>query len=384
MNKTKLTISILCFSLLSIVSCKKEGCMDEYATNYEEKAKKDDPSSCTYAEYDVPTNYEFNGNDGLSSVSYSGQIMRKDMLGELVSHLKTANDTAGVNLNATAMRAMYNNTYTMWNDQDMVGSTKQLENKTATEAARTQFKTWMDEAAAKTSNGDKYHQSDAGLEWTQVIEKGMMCATLAFQAHGNYLAGIEEDDFTTIESGDNYTGAEHHWDEAYGYIFDEQIIPAQTKGRYWAKYMYSVAGDDEGPLNVLGIETAMYNAFKEGRAAVSAGNKRATVEQRDIIQNEIVKMVGGMAIHYLNDTKDYYADFVAGNVDQNKVNHYLSEAYAFIYGLQFVLPSFDSNGMIAGIDSDLVGYTANESAINADIETLRAAIGITAAQAAAL
>jgi hypothetical protein len=304
--------------------------------------------------------------------------MRKDMLGEIVTHLKTANNNVGTTLNAAAMRSMYAGSG--FTNANLNGTTKQLKNKTATSAAKTQFETWMDEAAAKPSNGDKYHQSDEGLEWTQVIEKGIMCATLAYQAHSNYLAGIESDDFTTIETGDNYTGAEHHWDEAYGYIFDSQDIPASSGRRYWAKYLYSV----DGSLASLDIETTMYNAFKEGRAAVSVGNKRATVTQRDIIQNEIVKMVGGMAIHYLNDTKSYYTDFVLGTVNQNKVNHYLSEAYAFIYGLQFVLPSFDSGAMIDAIDANLVGYTADSDAINADIETIRAAIGITAAQALAL
>lgn len=45
----KLSTFILVASFVSFTSCKKEGCMDEKATNYDEKAKKSD-GSCIYPE----------------------------------------------------------------------------------------------------------------------------------------------------------------------------------------------------------------------------------------------------------------------------------------------------------------------------------------------
>lgn len=48
MKRIKLIVGITILSL-TIASCKKEGCMDPVATNYSEKAKKDD-GSCVYPE----------------------------------------------------------------------------------------------------------------------------------------------------------------------------------------------------------------------------------------------------------------------------------------------------------------------------------------------
>ena len=57
---TRLTISAMALGMVvGTASCKKEGCTDEDAINYEEKAKKDD-GSC---EYDV---VEVNGEETVS------------------------------------------------------------------------------------------------------------------------------------------------------------------------------------------------------------------------------------------------------------------------------------------------------------------------------
>jgi hypothetical protein len=61
-NKT-VSLSLILVTALSIglVSCKKEGCTDETATNYDSKAKKDD-GSCVYEEVVTPTNTIVEGN----------------------------------------------------------------------------------------------------------------------------------------------------------------------------------------------------------------------------------------------------------------------------------------------------------------------------------
>jgi hypothetical protein len=47
MNTFKLSLAVMLFSAVAFTSCKKKGCMDEAAVNYDEKAKKDD-GSCNY------------------------------------------------------------------------------------------------------------------------------------------------------------------------------------------------------------------------------------------------------------------------------------------------------------------------------------------------
>jgi hypothetical protein len=95
-------------------------------------------------------------------------------------------------------------------------------------------------------------------------------------------------------------------------------------------------------------------------------------------------MVAGMAIHYLNSTKQKVAD----GESQNKVNHYLSEAWAFIYGIQFCqdadMTPTEVTDILAGIDANFEGFSQSIISINSVIDTIVAATDITAAQAADL
>ena len=197
--------------VLAVSSCAKKGCMDPTAANYDSVAEKDD-GKCDYT-YNVPSEYVFTDGDGNNTVSYSGQTARMDMLSEMVSYLKTANNDASVTLSASDLLAMYDNSYTGWSDADLVGNGKQLKSKTALGDAGIQsmFEGWMNAAAAATpSSNTSYLQDPTGLEWTQVIEKGLMGACFASQMTSNYLAGISSDDNTTIEDGKYYTEMEHH------------------------------------------------------------------------------------------------------------------------------------------------------------------------------
>ena len=71
----KISIVLVAFTLFA--SCSKKGCTDPTAANYDPEAEKDD--GCDYS-YTVPSNYEFTDSDGNSTVSYSGQTARLDML----------------------------------------------------------------------------------------------------------------------------------------------------------------------------------------------------------------------------------------------------------------------------------------------------------------
>ena len=117
------------FIALALSSCSKKGCMDPTAANYDSAAEKDD-GDCDYT-YDVPSEYVFTDGDGNNTVSYSGQTARMDMLSEMVSYLKTANNDASVTLSASDLLAMYDNSYTGWSDTSLVGNGKQLKSKTA-------------------------------------------------------------------------------------------------------------------------------------------------------------------------------------------------------------------------------------------------------------
>ena len=386
MNKVLVILTVA--SLAVFPSCKKKGCTDATATNFDSEAEKDD-GSCEYAPvvtYSTPDTYVFTDADGNNTVSYGGQTARMDMLSEMTSYLKTANTSGGSNqLDAATLLAMYDNSYTGWSDANLVGNGKQLKSKTALGDAgvQAQFETWMTEAAAATppTEDGYYLQAATGQEWTQLIEKGLMSACFASQMTANYLAGITADDNTTPvdpQAGKYYTEMEHHWDEAYGYFTDAVDYPTNGTNRFWGKYANNT-------LNaILGTADAMGEAFRTGRAAISAGVTEDVPAQVAIIQAEARKMVAGMAIHYLNSTKQKVAD----GESQNKVNHYLSEAWAFIYGIQFCqdadMTPAEVTDLLAGIDANFEGFSQSTMSINAVIDMIVAATEITAAQAADL
>lgn len=384
MKFTKNTILIATGLLFVLTGCKKEGCTDPLADNYNEKSKTDD-GSCEYS-YSIPTTYVFTDTDGNNTVSFSGQTARMDMLSEMVTYLKSANgsNASPATLDAATLLSMYDNSYTGWDDAALVGNGKKLKNKTALNdaAIQAQFETWMTEAAAASpSSNGTYLQAATGQEWTQLIEKGLMSACFASQLTGNYLAGITGDDNVTADepaAGKYYTEMEHHWDEAYGYFTDTTDYPAGGTDRFWGKY----ANNTLEP--VIGSATNISNAFRAGRAAIAAdrlnpdaGFTADAVAQAAIIETEVQRMVAGMAIHYLNDVKAK----VAGGIEpQTKINHSMSEAWAFIYGIQFVnnspMNSSTISTILAAIDTDFEGYTQNVTLINADIDAIANAHGL--------
>ena len=351
--------------------------MDPSSTNYNAEAEKDD-GSCE--ELQVPSTYVFTDSDGNSTVSYGGQTARMDMLSEMTSYLKTANTSGGSNqLDAATLLSMYDNSYTGWSDQGLVGNGKQLKSKTALGDAgvQAQFEAWMTEAAAATppTEDGYYLQAATGQEWTQLIEKGLMSACFASQMTGNYLASIESDDNSVAVNpvdGKFYTEMEHHWDEAYGYFTDAVNYPTNGTNRFCGKYANNTLE------TLLGSATTISRAFRTGRAAISAGLTDQVPAQVAIIQEEVRRMVAGMAIHYLNATKQKVAD----GESQNKVNHYMSEAWAFIFGIQFCQnPDMDRNtveGLLEQIDANFEEFSQSTVLINAMIDDIAAASGLEA------
>jgi hypothetical protein len=402
MKKQGFALIIASFTL-SIISCRKEGCTDENAINYSTEAKKED-GSCVYEDdnnYPAPSTYTFTRN-GHSTVDINGQYQRLDMLSEMVEYLKSAN-VAGVSLDATTLKAMYANDNYTWIDLNtlgMTGSSKQLKNKTAYASyngssdigVQNQFIAYFDSVATISANttagqelgtagqagvwpndGKKgpYLMNGKGHEYTQLIEKGLMCAVFMNQMTVNYLAGISNDDNTIIVdsvNGKYYTEMEHHWDEAFGYFTSAVNFPESGTDRFWGEY-------SNGREALLQSATKIVNAFITGRTAIINRDYVLRDKQVTIINSEMEKVAAGTAIHYLNVAK--------ANMTYNTIrNHVISEAVAFINGLKYGYNAINNQGLSANNIENALNYIGDDfnvvtiSGLNNCIDLLASETGL--------
>ena len=196
----------------------------------------------------TPATYAFTDANGNSTVAFNGQAQRLEMLSEMVSLMKSTN-TSGTAINGQTLKNMYANNGITWIDGPglgMTGSSKQLKNKTAATPFGTadptiqnNFEGLMDDMAAlsattqvgnsnggqgqggvvvSTTNPSKmYLQNENGMEYTQLIEKGLMGAVFYNQITLNYLGDgeLDVDNTTPVDpaNGKYYTEMEHAWDE---------------------------------------------------------------------------------------------------------------------------------------------------------------------------
>lgn len=336
--KIKYTL-LIASAALAITSCKKEGCTDSLANNYNEEAKKDD-GSCTYDDdsYTVPTTYSFTDGNGNNTVSYSGQTERLDQLSEMVVVMKSG---ISQSVDAQILNDMFENTGGNGNGNFSFSSTKQLKDK-CFELDQPLFENWIDslakaslsfaqtaadgQAGILTSGTSTYLFDDKGIEYVQLIEKGLMGAVFMNQALNVYFGDgkMDVDNSTAVDAVDGkfYTAMEHHFDEAFGYFGVDVDFPTTIPNRFWGKYCNSQDG-------LLNSNADMMNNFLKGRAAIT---NNALADRDVAIQNirkEWEEISAFQAIKYLDDAVGYF-----GN-DDAKFLHALSEAYAFAWNIRY-------------------------------------------------
>ncbi|MEO0583155.1 MAG: DUF4856 domain-containing protein [Bacteroidota bacterium] len=318
---------------------------------------------------EAPATYSFE-RDGASTVSFSGQTTRIKMATELAGSLKSFDTATEADLlekyrNQTAD----GNDANPYTDADLNASDKSVKSKVAASRdyfssntaiasqIKEDFETWIsaqitevfpaeNEIATAGNPGQLADGSTAryvnaqGLEYDQMIVKGLIGALMTDQALNNYLSpsvldegsNITDNDEGTVVDGKSYTNMEHKWDEAYGYLYgtsQDATEPNATIGAddaFLNKYIGRVEGDDD----FAGIAATIYDAFKLGRAAIVAGDYELRDQQAAIIQEEVSKVIAIRAVYYLQQGKNALA-----NSDFGGAFHDFSEGYGFIYSLQF-------------------------------------------------
>lgn len=324
----KKTITLSLIAALSFTACKKD---------------EENPGSSTPR---IPSTYNF------TNVSYQGQTDRLNMLAELTAEMKKPAN--GEVIDAQKLLDMYANENSPFADADLNASSKDLKSKTfpgatgssipgvdyfeyimnlqATYSA-TNTGAWSPGTPGVATTGSKkYYLSGRGLEYAQIIDKGLMGAVFYYQIAETYTregkigAGVDNE---TVTEGKG-TDMEHHWDEAFGYfgattdLTEDNYQVKLDSGdiRYHAKY--AAKGSNAG-LKTVG---KVMNQFILGRYGIS--NKDYTVRDAAAAQvrAEYEKIMATTAIHYFNGAIDNFAD-------DAKRNHELSEAYAFVFSLYY-------------------------------------------------
>ncbi|NER10727.1 protein of unknown function [Muriicola jejuensis] len=314
---------------------------------------------------DPPATYTFARN-GSTTVDFSGQTTRLLMGGELEQALKDPSQTVASLQAKYAHQAGVAN----FNDADLNASDKNLKTKTAASAEffssnsaaqadiRADFDSWLEAQATEVfrnwntaaapgiagqiaDGSSTRYVSGSGLEYDQLVIKGLMGAVMTDQALNNYLSplvldegdNVSNNDSGVTEDGKNYTTMEHKWDEAYGYVFGLNADPANPNNDLGAdSFLNKYVGRVESDPDFSGIADQIYQAFKLGRAAIVAGNYEVRDEQAALIRGKISDIIGIRAVYYLIQAKLVLEQ---PQPAYGTVFHDLSEAYGFIYSLQF-------------------------------------------------
>jgi len=331
----KMIIAITATTIM-MASCKKE---------------EADTVDTTTTSIVLPSTYNFD------NVSYNGQTSRLDMLAEMTAELKKAN--AGTQVDSALLADMFSNTGSPFSDASLNSSGKQLKNKTYSSvgAFNTDYfeylmkrqgdisqyagNTWSaGNAGVATSGTSSYFFDENGVEYTQLIEKGLMGAVFYYNIAEVYTRSAKIGaavDNTTVTPGEG-TDMEHHWDEAFGY-FGAPIDFSSTNttdARYHAKY------SSKGQAVGLKTTDKVMEQFIKGRYGITNKNYDYRDQAASQVRAEYEMILVTTAIHYLNSAKANFADDALRN-------HALSESYAFVFSL-----AYNSDKLISNADLDLV------------------------------
>ncbi len=362
---SQFTLGLLAVSMMTFSSCKDD--------------EEEDTTTITTTEQTV-FDYTF------SNASYTGQTERLALLGDLSTKAKGAS-AAGTAVTAAELT-------TLFEAKGPLG--KQVSSKTETEAV-TKVKEWftsLEESSKSTvaaengkagrldkSEGKTYLFNDKGIEPAQLIEKGLMGACFYYQATGidGYLSltsgGLLADNSANAE-GKDYTDLQHHWDEAFGYFGAPTTFKSSaTDGaKYHAKYSL------KGESGNMEIADNIMKAFYLGRKAIDNKDLTTAKTQALEVKKQWELAIVAAGIYYLNDA--------AGDSFSNDAArmHSLSEAYAFIWSLNFNEDKKITAAQVTEV-LDMLGdnfWTIEKSKIEAASKKLAEIYGIAEATRAAL
>ncbi|ASV29107.1 DUF4856 domain-containing protein [Maribacter cobaltidurans] len=368
----KFTYSLMLFTGIFFISCSSDDdgidittCADGVMNG--DETGVDCGGSCAPCETAIenPTNYVFT-RDGQNTVSFDGQTTRIKMGQELLStfnvptnslqkltgmfaHEEGADDFEDASLNASdkslRSKVAASADYFSTNATDQALIRTKVDGFISAQVNEV-YPNWEVAAAAGTAgqiaDGERTrYVSGQGLEYNQLFAKSLIGSLMADQMLNNYLSpsvldegeNIDNNDEGVVEEGKPYTTMEHKWDEAYGYAYGLNADPSNPNADLGAdsflnEYIERADSDDD----FSGIADEIFQAFKLGRAAIVAKKYDVRDQQANIIRENISKVIAIRAIYYLQGGKSKLS---LETPNYGGAFHSLSEAYGFIYSLQF-------------------------------------------------
>ncbi len=329
MKINKKTLAL--FSFLSLLAY--TGCEDS-----------DDDNVVT--EIDVPATFTFQSRfDDLSSVSYSGQVVRNLLINDIKSQMGT---DAGSNNPATLLSMMANDdasrailsasgkstVQTKYHDistshlNDRLDAVADITIPGYDTDAKTLVVGMLNEAAAAGKT------RATGIRLDQMVQKTLWGAISYWQATSKYMGKLPNEDNTVAVEGKNYTKMEHYWDESFGYFgaaLDYNTAYTDDSRKNGPNVDSNADGliDFKKEFNVGWAVTAakrdlcsacgdydytktIFDAYLQGRTLITNQAPLAEVlVQRDIIMKTWEKVVAAVTQHYINDVAADIAAIIA-------------------------------------------------------------------------
>ncbi|MEL6124044.1 MAG: DUF4856 domain-containing protein, partial [Bacteroidota bacterium] len=315
-------------------------------------------------DFDIPGFYDIDG--AFAPGAYNGQIRRVAQLKEIVS--VTRDEPITMDIRAAlenANRDQFTTEAAMGNS-DIRSKIDELNFDNGNTSVADAFADLADIFVASSENfaitaangvagmittGDKRrHVSANGLEYAQILEKGLYGPLLYDQMVDDYLRPTQSgpqnsrgnNESSTDSYGSNGTDRQHRWDEAFGYLAANPMTypnPANTStgdGDFMANYIYDFSDETEEAFGI-NLAQRIMDAYVLGRSILKAGegfgpadesvNEAALEAARQDIKLYVEAGLAAAAFHYLN--------LAIADVTEDDKLHHLSEAYGFIYSLSF-------------------------------------------------
>ncbi|MGY5353825.1 DUF4856 domain-containing protein [Wenyingzhuangia sp. IMCC45467] len=348
MKITKITVAVLVATGAMFTSCSSDD-KDMIDTIIEFPKNIEDIDVTGIS---VPTEYEFERNQA-TTVDYSGQTTRLAQVNEIGGLLKQTDPIPTESDFTTRFNAATGFTDTSLNGSKNVRSKVAAsvglfqDNTAESDATKTEFDGYLTSQIAVLASSTEASQgvagtytsgtrtryfNEKGLEYDQAFYKGLIGAFTLDQTINHYFNRLDDNfdgtntyrtENDAVTSTDGSTTMEHHFDEAYGYVYG-----LGDADKLLGHYLEEI----QGQAHFNNVAEIVKKAFIIGRAAIVAKNYDVRDAAVGVIRYQLSKIPAARGVYYLQSAKVKIAD---ANIDNREAFHALSEAYGFIKSLRY-------------------------------------------------